>query len=52
MITQHFAHYMSYYNIMSCYYSISSINKALNVISYYIMHKALITLRVLDFITL
>ena len=36
MIMQHFSHYMSYYYIMSCYYIMSGINKALNVISYYI----------------
>ena len=37
MIMQHFSHYMSYYYIMSCYYIMSGINKALNVISYYII---------------
>ena len=37
VIMQHFSHYMSYYYIMSCYYIVSSINKALNVISYYII---------------
>ena len=52
MIMQHFSHYMSNYYIMSCYYIMSGINKALNVISYYILHKALITLCIRDFITL
>ena len=37
MIMQHFSHYLSYYYIMSCYYIMSGINKALNVISYYII---------------
>ena len=37
MKMQHFSYYMSYYYIMSCYYIMSSINKAINVMSYYII---------------
>ena len=43
-IMQHFSNYMSY-----CYI-VSGINKAPNVISYYIMRKVLINLCIRDFI--
>ena len=40
MIMQHFSHYMCYYYIMSCYYIIGNIKKALNVICFSLLHYA------------
>ena len=51
MIMQHFLLNMNYYYIMSCYYIMSRISKANNVIIYDIMRKA-IYLMLQDFITL